>query len=122
MTEELEIIVNEEQFLADEELDLEEATIKCEDLATVVQTLKKVAAIQKAQGSNPLSMYTANECDILEERTQVIEAIAQLVPNHEERIQAIQACPIFNGFFRQNYRYLVDHTCQVSSYMITLTF
>ena len=42
MNEELEIIVNEEQFLADEEPALEEATIKCEDLTKVVQTLKKL--------------------------------------------------------------------------------
>ena len=46
--------------------------------------------MQKAKGSNPLSMYTTNEHDILEERNHVIDAIAQLVPNHEERIQSIQ--------------------------------
>ena len=41
MKEELEIIVNEEQFLEDEEPMLEDATVKCEELERVVETLKK---------------------------------------------------------------------------------
>ena len=41
MAEELEIIVNEEQFLEDEEPMLEEASIKCDDLARVIEALKK---------------------------------------------------------------------------------
>ena len=41
MKEELEIIVNEEQFLEDEEPMLEDVTVKCEELERVVETLKK---------------------------------------------------------------------------------
>ena len=42
MAEELEIIVNEEQFLADEEPMLEEATVKCEELTVVMETLRRL--------------------------------------------------------------------------------
>ncbi|KAL5261587.1 hypothetical protein ACHWQZ_G007327 [Mnemiopsis leidyi] len=90
MKEELEIIVNEEQFLEDEEPMLEDATVKCEELERVVETLKKVATMQREKGSNPLSIYTASEYDIMEERHGVMQAIAALVPNHDERIQSIQ--------------------------------
>ncbi|XP_063694206.1 uncharacterized protein LOC134825935 isoform X3 [Bolinopsis microptera] len=91
MKEELEIIVNEEQFLEDEEPMLEDVTVKCEELERVVETLKKVAAMQQEQGSNPLAIYTSSEYDIMEERHGVMQAIAALVPNHDERILSIQA-------------------------------
>jgi len=91
MKEELEIIVNEEQFLEDEEPMLEDVTIKCQELERVVETLKKVATMQQEQGSNPLAIYTSSEYDIMEERHGVMQAIAALVPNHDERILSIQA-------------------------------
>ena len=44
MAEELEIIVNEEQFLADEQPMLEEVTTKCQELISIMETLKKYEA------------------------------------------------------------------------------
>ena len=48
--------------------------------------------MQQEKGSNPLAIYTASEYDIMEERHGVMQAIAALVPNHDERIQSIQVC------------------------------
>ena len=41
MKEELEIIVNEEQFLGDEEPMLEDVTVRCQDLNVLMESLKK---------------------------------------------------------------------------------
>ena len=50
--------------------------------------------MQQEKGSNPLSIYTASEYDIMEERHGVMQAIAALVPNHDERVQSIQVWPV----------------------------
>ena len=42
MKEELEIIVNEEQFLGDEEPMLEDVTVRCQDLNVIMESLKKL--------------------------------------------------------------------------------
>ena len=46
--------------------------------------------MQKERGTNPLSIYTASEHDIMEERHNVIQDIASIQPNHDERILSIQ--------------------------------
>lgn len=56
--------------------------------------LIRVATMQQEKGSNPLSIYTASEYDIMEERHGVMQAIAALVPNHDERVQSIQVWPV----------------------------
>ena len=55
--------------------------------------------MQQEQGSNPLAIYTSSEHDIMEERHGVMQAIAALVPNHDERILSIQVSVANGGAF-----------------------
>lgn len=53
--------------------------------------------MQKEQGTNAISIFTASEYDIMEDRHNVMAAISALVPNHNERIQSIQVTNTFCG-------------------------
>ena len=46
--------------------------------------------MQKERGTLPLAIYTASEHDIMEERQNVIQDIAAMQPNHDERVLSIQ--------------------------------
>ena len=46
--------------------------------------------MQKERGPLPLAIYTASEHDIMEERQNVIQDIAAMQPNHDERVLSIQ--------------------------------
>lgn len=76
--------------MVNEVVELGDAAVTCEEFKKTVQTLKKVAEIQQDKGPNLLTIHTASEHDIIEERRSQMQAISGLVPNHDDLIQSIQ--------------------------------
>lgn len=91
MSGEMEVVIKEERFLKDEPDRIEEALKRCKRLTGTLFTLKRLAS---AQEQRPLQVPTGKvggRIPTQHDRKDLMENIKAVVPDHDSRVQSIQA-------------------------------
>ncbi|XP_052248269.1 uncharacterized protein LOC127856225 isoform X3 [Dreissena polymorpha] len=91
MAAEMEVIVREEKWLKDEPERLDNSLKKCKKLTGTLFTLKRLASVQEHRPPQTVSLSARARIPTLEDKKAVLENIQAMVPNHEARVQGIQA-------------------------------
>ncbi|XP_052798241.1 coiled-coil domain-containing protein CG32809-like isoform X5 [Mya arenaria] len=91
MAAEMEVIVREEKWLKDEPERLDNSLKKCKKLTGTLFTLKRLASVQEHRPPQVVALSAQAVMPTMQDKRAVLENIQAMVPDHQARLQGIQA-------------------------------
>ncbi|XP_059172941.1 SRC kinase signaling inhibitor 1-like isoform X3 [Physella acuta] len=88
---EMRVVLAEEKFLKEEPSEIEQCLKRCKKLTGTLYTLKRLASVQDHRPSQVPNMAPLASEEVTEQKNILLENIRSLVPDHEQRLQQIEA-------------------------------